>query len=236
MKKRPQPRRGWRVGELAKATGLTVRTLHHYEQIGLLAPGSRTAARHRLYDASDVRVLYQVCALRDIGLPLAKIRLVLGDKPTLAEVLRAHALGVEEEIARLRRLHVLLRHASERAKGAGPDDLLATIEAMVTVSRRADALEKTAGSRGGSAARWRKLGAELRACLKRRRAPSSPHVLDLARKAKAYIDEFAGGDGATVEALARLRRAAPPKSLAGWTPALLKYLDLALTELSKEQP
>jgi len=235
MTKRPAPRPGWSVGELAQATGLTVRTLHHYEHIGLLSPRARTEGRHRLYDAGDVRRLYQVCALRDIGVPLAEIRRVLDDKPRLVEVLRTHALRVDAEIARLRRLQMLLRHASKQASRVRPDDLLATIEAMATVSRRADVVKATRTASEGREARWRELGTQLRACMKRRAAPSSPRVLELARRAKAYIDEFAGGDGATIAALAHLRRVAPPKSLAGWTPALMGYLDQALVALSWER-
>jgi hypothetical protein len=49
-----QPGRTWKVGALAKATGLTVRTLHHYDEIGLLAPSTQLAGGHRLYDADDV--------------------------------------------------------------------------------------------------------------------------------------------------------------------------------------
>lgn len=232
MNERPKTRRGWRVGELAKATGLTVRTLHHYEHIGLLSPRSRTRARHRLYDVSDVRRLYQVCALRDIGMSLVEIRRVLEDKPSLIDVLRAHSLRVEAELARLERLHRLLCHALEDASHVGTDELLATIEATATVSRRVDVLQQDQGrGRAGTEERWRKLGAELRACMERRTPSSSPRVRALARKAKAYIEEFAGGDSATLAALAHLRRVAPPKHLAGWTPALMKYLDEALREL-----
>lgn len=235
MKKRPAPRSDWSVGELAKATRLTVRTLHYYEHIGLLSPRARSEGRHRLYDAGDVRRLYQVCALRDIGVPLAEIRRVLDDKPRLVEVLQAHTLRVDSEIARLQRLQVLLRHASEQAGRVRPDDLLATIDAMATVSRRADVIASTRRTGGGVEARWRELGSQLRACMKRRAPPSSPRVLELARRAKAYIDEFSGGDGATIAALAHLRRVAPPKSLAGWTPALMGYLDQALVALSGER-
>lgn len=46
---------GWRVGELARATGLTVRTLHYYDEIGLLKPSHRTGSGHRWYSAGDVQ-------------------------------------------------------------------------------------------------------------------------------------------------------------------------------------
>jgi DNA-binding transcriptional MerR regulator len=65
---------GWRVGRLAAATGVTVRTLHHYEEMGVLLPGGRTAAGHRVYADADVRRLYRILAPRDVGMSLAEIR------------------------------------------------------------------------------------------------------------------------------------------------------------------
>lgn len=50
-----------RVGELAAATGLTVRTLHYHEEIGLLVPSGRTGTGHRRYDDADVARLYRIC-------------------------------------------------------------------------------------------------------------------------------------------------------------------------------
>jgi MerR family transcriptional regulator, thiopeptide resistance regulator len=58
------PEQAWKVGTLAKATGLTVRALHHYDHIGLLSPSRRTAAGHRLYTADDVAGLYRIRADR----------------------------------------------------------------------------------------------------------------------------------------------------------------------------
>jgi hypothetical protein len=52
----------WKVGELARTTGLTVRTLHHWDALGLPTPSERTPAGYRLYDEGDVRRLYQIVA------------------------------------------------------------------------------------------------------------------------------------------------------------------------------
>lgn len=61
------PERLWKVGELAARTGLTVRTLHHYDAIGLLAPSDRTGSAHgsghRLYTSADVTRLHQIICL-----------------------------------------------------------------------------------------------------------------------------------------------------------------------------
>jgi DNA-binding transcriptional MerR regulator len=56
----------FKVGDLAAASGVTVRTLHYYEEIGLLVP-KRTEAGHRIYSTEDVERLSQICVLRRMG-------------------------------------------------------------------------------------------------------------------------------------------------------------------------
>jgi MerR family transcriptional regulator, thiopeptide resistance regulator len=62
-----------RIGEVAAATGLTVRTLHHYDEIGLLAASERSEAGYRLYSDADVRRLYRIVAFRRLGFALSQI-------------------------------------------------------------------------------------------------------------------------------------------------------------------
>ncbi|HEU0238838.1 MAG TPA: MerR family transcriptional regulator [Micromonosporaceae bacterium] len=88
-----------RVGELAAATGLTVRTLHYYEEIGLLTPSQRTHAGHRLYDSADLARLYQICLLRRLGLPLAEIGRALDDPSwNLHSALAAHLSHLDRQL------------------------------------------------------------------------------------------------------------------------------------------
>ena len=61
------------VGALAARTGLTVRTLHHYDTIGLLSPSGRTEAGYRLYSETDVRRLEHIVVLRSLGVSLPEI-------------------------------------------------------------------------------------------------------------------------------------------------------------------
>ena len=63
-----------KVGDLARRTGLSVRTLHHYDEIGLLAPSRRTEAGHRLYAVAQVTRLQQIQSLRSLGFSLDEIR------------------------------------------------------------------------------------------------------------------------------------------------------------------
>src|SRR5258705_1415874 len=92
-------RAGRRVGELAAATGLTVRTLHYYEEIGLLVASGRSEAGHRLYADADVQRLYRVCLLRRLGLPLGEIGRALDDPAwSLRAAMTTHLHDLERRL------------------------------------------------------------------------------------------------------------------------------------------
>ncbi|HSH66467.1 MAG TPA: MerR family transcriptional regulator, partial [Bacteroidia bacterium] len=80
-----------KVGELAEKAGLTVRTLHHYDEIGLLVPSRRSASGYRLYDEADLQRLRDILLFRQLGLSLEAIRQLLED-PTVdrRQALTAH--------------------------------------------------------------------------------------------------------------------------------------------------
>jgi DNA-binding transcriptional MerR regulator len=79
------------VGELSKLTGVTVRALHHYDEIGLVRPSHRTASGYRQYNDDDVLRLQQVLLFRELGLPLPEIAAVLDDPEYRRDdVLRQH--------------------------------------------------------------------------------------------------------------------------------------------------
>lgn len=89
---------------MARATGLTVRTLHHYDRLGLLTPARDNAGR-RCYTAADVRRLHRIVALQGFGLSLGEIGLLLASSgPDPREVLRRQLEQAEERIAVARRL------------------------------------------------------------------------------------------------------------------------------------
>ncbi|WP_405948692.1 MerR family transcriptional regulator [Streptomyces prunicolor] len=110
----------WKVGALAEASGLTVRTLHHWDRIGLLGPSRRTAAGHREYTEQDVVRLYQVLALRRLGLGLETIATCLDVGVDPVRLVNEHLAAVEASIASLEALRHRLAHiqgelASDRA-------------------------------------------------------------------------------------------------------------------------
>ncbi|HEX6358352.1 MerR family transcriptional regulator [Actinophytocola sp.] len=67
----------WSIGDLASASGVTLRTLYYYDEIGLVSASERTGAGHRRYTAADVQRLYRVRALTQLGLSLDEVATVL---------------------------------------------------------------------------------------------------------------------------------------------------------------
>jgi MerR family transcriptional regulator, thiopeptide resistance regulator len=124
----------WKVGALARASGLTVRALHHYDSIGLLSPSLRTAAGHRLYTADDLARLYRISLLRRLGFPLQQITSVLGDPEwQLAPAVRQHLQHAQEQAAIAARLCTRLAAMAEelqRHDHLSAEQLFATLEEM----------------------------------------------------------------------------------------------------------
>ena len=137
-------RAGRRVGELAAASGLTVRTLHYYGEIGLLVASSRSDAGHRLYGDADVERLYRICLLRRLGLPLGEIGRALDDPQwSLRAAMATHLRDLEGRLEATGRLRTRLAHlVASMGASDGPltDDLLEVLEEMTmldaTVQRR----------------------------------------------------------------------------------------------------
>lgn len=103
------------VTEVADLTGVTVRTLHHYDAIGLLVPRARSDAEYRLYDAADIARLREILVWRRLDVPLARIAQLLDDPSTdRAEVLRAQRALVATRQQELAALAAAIDHALER--------------------------------------------------------------------------------------------------------------------------
>lgn len=227
--------RRWRIGELAKAAHISVRTLRHYEQVGLLTPAGRTSGDHRWYGQADIERLYRIRALRELGMSLISIRHVINDSNALATLLQAHLQQVELEIARLAHLRERLRTVSHAGNVLTSDALLATLEAMSRVEKHAYVRQHDHTSKDEKQAelRWRRLGDRLRACMLAGIAPSSSEAGTVASEARGLIEAFAEGDVTILQALARLRQIELPDGFAGWDSALMKYLDQALLALGE---
>jgi DNA-binding transcriptional MerR regulator len=84
------------VSEVAKATGITVRTLHHYDEIGVLHPARRSPSGYRMYDDADLERLQEILFFRALGFGLNDVRRSLADPDRRKTLLRQRALMVDQ--------------------------------------------------------------------------------------------------------------------------------------------
>ena len=96
---------GLTIGRVAELVGVSVRTLHHWDEIGLVSPATRTWSDYRVYQAADIERIQQVLLHRELGLSLAEVRAVLDDPDTdvVAQLDRQRAV-LSERLDRLRRM------------------------------------------------------------------------------------------------------------------------------------
>ncbi|GAA1309897.1 hypothetical protein Psi02_40910 [Planotetraspora silvatica] len=212
--------RRWSIGEVARASGTTVRALRHYDEIGLLSPSERTASGHRRYTEFDVRRLYQVRALRSLGVSLEEIASVLADstggleamRDLLAEQLRGlevHAAQVQQLTEQLRGLLGQIDHASM----PDPDQFLTTLEMIsvfetyFTTEQREQLARRRAelGSETIEAAKteWAELVEELLRHVEEDTPVEDPRVRSLVARWDALGSRFHAGDGEQTRAAAQ---------------------------------
>ncbi|MFE4605234.1 MerR family transcriptional regulator [Kitasatospora indigofera] len=105
---------GYSVGQVAGVAGVTVRTLHHYDEIGLLSPRGRTASGYRRYEDADLDRLQQVLFYRELGFPLEEIAAILDDgSVSPAEHLRRQHQLLTTRIGHLQDLAAAVERAME---------------------------------------------------------------------------------------------------------------------------
>jgi DNA-binding transcriptional MerR regulator len=133
----------YKVSEFARKAGTTVRTLHHYDRLGLLRPGGRSRAGYRLYGERELARLQQIVTLKFIGLPLKAIkRLLERSDLDLAETLRLQRLLLTEK---QRQLEAAIQAvaAAERSASAGCEPDWAALRNIIEVMEMQPDMEWT---------------------------------------------------------------------------------------------
>jgi MerR family transcriptional regulator, thiopeptide resistance regulator len=131
----------YKIHALATLAGVTVKTLHHYDRVGLLQP-RRTAARYRLYTTADLTRLRQILALRSLGLPLRRIRELLAPgAPPLHLALRQQRYVLETQRRLLDRTISALA-AAEKGLEASPGATSDTWHALLEVIGMQDSVDE----------------------------------------------------------------------------------------------
>jgi DNA-binding transcriptional MerR regulator len=214
-----------RIGEVAKATGVTVRTLHHYDEIGLLVPSGRSESGYRLYSDADVGRLYRIRALQGMGFALAEIGDELlrdGEDPRPA--LRRHIERIDERL----RLAERLRHrltdilaTLDRADEPTGQMFIDAIEVMTRMERyytpeqleqlgeRAEELGELGLARAQDD--WTRLIAAVEAERQAGTDPADPRLTPLVERWNALIEQFTGGDPGIRASLQKLYETEGPE-------------------------
>ncbi len=199
----------WRVGELARRSGLSVRTLHHWGDLGLLVPSHRSAAGHRLYTAGDIAQLRQIVALRGLGLALTEVRDLLADPRTTPRgVIQRRLVRARAQLELEQLLCTQLERAAAALNSGAPeppvDELINTIEVMTMIDRHYSPEQREQlirrrellGERRiqDAQAEWAELIDEVRSAMARGTDPQSSTGQRLAQRWNGLVGEFTGGD------------------------------------------
>jgi DNA-binding transcriptional MerR regulator len=204
-------------GEVARRLGVSAKALRLYEQRGLIK-AVRGLNGWRYYGQEELTRLHQVLALKALRLPLAQIAEVLaGGGVSLDQVLAIHETALVADAQRAERALALVRAARTRLAGgetlsiddlatlakettmplkSGQKELGALLAPHVRTHFSADEIEATAGRQLDQeeiGANWDALIAEART-LMAAGDPTTPEALDLARRWKAEVEKFTGGD------------------------------------------
>jgi DNA-binding transcriptional MerR regulator len=205
----------WKVGELANRTGLSVRALHHYDEIGLLTPSLRTPSGHRLYQQADVARLQQIQSLRLMGIPLEEVKQLLdGAAMSPREVIDLHLARLHEQIALQTRLAERLEGLANHLDTVGVasiDDLCRIIQVTTAMEKyftteQLEVLRERRTSISDAHMHevrdsWNEIIPRVRSAMAQNVDPTSPEILAIARRWKALVEEFTGGDPKIAQAV-----------------------------------
>lgn len=226
-----------KIGELAKRTGLTVRTLHHYDDIKLLCPSGRSPSGYRLYDRNDIERLHRIQALRRLDIPLADIAVLLeGDTTDLQTVIDQQIAVLEQEVERAVNLRDRLKILRTRIHSKSESDLHDWLDTLAMMSL----YDKYFTPEELNRLRWHgrtkdpeldRLVGEVRALMERGVPPDSEEAIELAKPWLTLSLEHMAGDARLIRKLGMLHRMeANAVLLTGVDAELLDYMVRATAE------
>lgn len=228
-----------KIGELARETGVSVRTLHHYDEMKLLTPSKRGGSGHRIYDKNDVVRLHHILSLKRLNLTLQEIRDIIGKENTdIAILLDRNIEALEEEIAEkrttldtlrgtrqfllykaevdLRELTNLIKDISLAQKYFNEDQLslMEDRETHIGAREMSNILDELP-----------QIAADIREAVAQKLPPSDSKVLTVVKR-WSEITEALVGDNEEIEAAAQKMLGDHPELLErhDWTEEMLEYM------------
>lgn len=226
------PGRTYRVREFAALAGVTVRTLHYYDRVGLLKP-RRTRASYRVYSDSDLPRLQQIVVLKFLGLPLSEIAAALKSTSRFDAALKSQRFTVKRKRAYLDAVQHMLDELEAPSRNwtdlascvreltpfrprEGSTERQKLDEALRLVGERRKALDVTLEEY--------ELNRDLRLAIARGDTPDTEAGRALVARWRAAINRFVGGDPALRDALAVVTQRRRPAS----DPAYHAFFDRAI--------
>lgn len=229
-----------KVGELAKRSGLTVRTLHHYDSIGLLKPSARSDTGYRLYHRGDISRLHQIQALRQFGLSLAEIGDILATPDlNLATIVERQLEALDRKIAQSQALrHRLSGLQRQLTRGEEPElaDWLTTLEMMTMYDKYFSAndlkrLPLLDIDETSTAGEWAALVEQVRAAMQTGLEADSTQAEALAKQWIGMLVRDTQGDPRLLVKLNAMMVGEPTmQTKTGVTPDIVAYIQSAFVE------
>jgi DNA-binding transcriptional MerR regulator len=234
-----------KIGELARRTGVTIRTLHYYDEIGLLSASQHSIAGHRIYGLREVTRLQQIRSLQQLGFGLKEIQTMLASKGhSPLHVVKMHLARAKEHVAEQQKLCDRLESLAKsmRTRKVSVDQLIETIEVMnmfekyytkeqlEELKQRADALGEEGMRQAGQD--WSALIEEVRVEMEKGTDPLSPQVVALARRWRALIEAFTGGNPEIEKSLRTMYQNEPVhEKIQGmpFHPGMMAYIQKAMS-------
>ncbi|BAY87136.1 MerR family transcriptional regulator [Calothrix parasitica NIES-267] len=198
-----------KIGELAKQTGLSIRTLHYYDEIGLLCPSDRNEIGHRLYSDKDIIRLQQILSLRQLGFALKEIRECLENPDfSLSQIINLHRDRMREQIALshtlLERLNGVAREL-ETTTTVAVENLIQVME-TITMSEQyftPEQQEVIEARFPDVEPEWQELITRAQTEMNKGSDLNSPSVQELARIWQWSMKSLIGGDRTLYESLVK---------------------------------
>lgn len=235
----------WKIGELAKQTGLTVRALHHYDKIGLLSPSQHSESGHRRYSEADIGRLTQIISLKQLGFALEEIKTLI-DNPGYdpGEVIQLQLEKLNDQIRIQEQLREQLSgiYAQFQAsRDVTAKQFIQLIEVMKLYDNNLFSPEQIEKLKARGAAldteRGRMQEREFSSIVESMRnqmeagtSPNHPDVVKMAKRWKEINDLLTGGNPEIIKAAERYYAENPGKGmLFGIDGPLYRYFTKALS-------
>ena len=236
----------WSTGQLAALTGLSIRTLRYYDQIGLFSPSLYTEAGHRRYTSEDMQMLLQILVLKKMHLPLEEIKeIIQTNNENLFDTLDLQISRVKAEIAVQEKLLNQLERTKQEAaktKTISFQELTSLFELIrlnrsdYFTNKQLDKMREHYLHTGKKAYKQgEKRFKELLGALKDKHedgvSPQDPSVQSLAEEWQELMDTFSGGNKDLIESAEKFYAENPQPALYfGLDSGLYRYIQAALEE------